>query len=124
MKKNRADKFLSVLIVILMFCGCAEQKADTLAVPVSRQGTTAVTTEETVSEESEWTQEEIKSTFFENYSMSQGTEVMDCKVVSDVASELAGVILLEETDAGETYTGEIRFTQKDNEIKYVRIDSR
>lgn len=53
--------------------------------------------------------------------MSEGTEIIDCEVVSDGASERAGAVLLK--DAGEPYASEIIFTKKDNEIKYVRKGS-
>ncbi len=169
MKKNRGYGILSALLLIFLLIGCGEQKADTLALSVGGQETIAVTTEERASEESEWTQEKIKSVFFKNYSMSKGMEFVDCEVISDGASERVGAILLQETDTGmaevafmdaegyfqkiglaakaaeepeftyvgngivsvqlltdegEPYTCEITFTQKDNEIKYVRKDSR
>ena len=58
------------------------------------------------------------------------TEIIDCEVVSDGAPEPEftymgnGVVTFRLlTDEGESYTSEIVFTKKDNEIKYVRKDS-
>ena len=115
-----------------------------------------------------WSEAEIKNTFAQRYPMSEGTEIIDCEVISDGAAERAGAVLLKDadtgmaevafmdmegyfkkiglsarpapepeftymgngvvtfrllTDEGESYTSEIVFTKKDNEIKYVRKDS-